>query len=122
MFFFFIEKCEMGFVSPLNSPMGQFSHSPVVEKGTEASEAFSVIDVVLGYLLTSRMSQCALGVILAGWPLLGRFSTVLWKMALIVAPSLKVLERFLTFSKLMGVMSLLLISSSISLTQVMSCF
>ncbi len=56
----------------------------------EASEACSSLDVVLGSYMTSWMSHhCALGVILVGRPLLGRFTTVpsflhLWIMALTV--------------------------------------
>ncbi len=56
----------------------------------EASEACSSLDVVLGSYMTSWMSRhCALGVILVGRPLLGRFTTVprflhLWIMALTV--------------------------------------
>ncbi len=43
----------------------------------EASEACSSLDVVLGSFMTSWMSRrCALGVILVGRPLLGRFTTV----------------------------------------------
>ncbi len=43
----------------------------------EASEACSSLDVVLGSLMTSWMCRhCALGVILVGRPLLGRFTTV----------------------------------------------
>ncbi len=42
----------------------------------EASEACSSLDVVLGSFMTSWMScHCALGVILVGRPLLGRFTT-----------------------------------------------
>ncbi len=57
---------------------------------TEASEACSSLDVVLGSFMSSWMScHCALGVIMVGWPLLGRFTTVtsflhLWIMALTV--------------------------------------
>ncbi len=57
---------------------------------TEASEACSSLDVVVGSFVTSWMSRrCALGVILVGRPLLGRFTTVpcfrhLWIMALTV--------------------------------------
>ncbi len=44
---------------------------------TEASEACSSLDVVVGSFVTSWMSRrCTLGVILVGWPLLGRFTTV----------------------------------------------
>ncbi len=44
---------------------------------TEASEACSSLDVVVGSFVTSWMSRrCALGVILVGRPLLGRFTTV----------------------------------------------
>ncbi len=56
----------------------------------EASEACSYLYVVLGSFMTSWMSRrCALGVILVGRPLLGRFTTVpsflhLWIMALTV--------------------------------------
>ncbi len=56
----------------------------------EASEACSSFDVVLGSFMTSWMScRRALGVILVGRPLLGRFTTVpsflhLWIMALTV--------------------------------------
>ncbi len=56
----------------------------------EASEACSSLDVFLGSLMTSWMSRhCALGVILVGQPLMGRFTTVpsflhLWIMALTV--------------------------------------
>ncbi len=43
----------------------------------EASEACSSLDVVLGFVMTSWVSRrCALGVILVGRPLLGRFTTV----------------------------------------------
>ncbi len=57
---------------------------------TEASEACSSLDVVVGSFVTSWMSRrCALGVILIGRPLLGRFTTVpcfrhLWIMVLTV--------------------------------------
>ncbi len=53
-------------------------------------EACSSLDVVVGSFVTSWMSRrCALGVILVGQPLLGRFTTVpcfrhLWIMALTV--------------------------------------
>ncbi len=63
---------------------------------TEVSEACSSLDVVVGSFVTSWMSRCcALGVILVGRPLLGRFTTVpcfrhLWIMALpVVRWSLK---------------------------------
>ncbi len=65
---------------------------------TEASEACSSLDVVVGSFVTSWMSRrCALGVILVGRPLLGRFTTVpcfhLWIMALtVVCWSPKALE------------------------------
>ncbi len=66
----------------------------------EASEACSSLDVVLGSFMTSWMSRhCALGLILVGRPLLGRFTTVpsflhLWIMALIVVRwSPKALEK-----------------------------
>ncbi len=43
----------------------------------EASEACISLDVVLGSFMTSWMSRhCALGIILVGWPHLGRFTTV----------------------------------------------
>ncbi len=68
----------------------------------EASEACSSLDVVLGSFMTSWMSRhCALGVILVGQPLLGRFTTVpsflhLWIMALtVVRWSPKALEMAL---------------------------
>ena len=58
--------------------------------------------VIVGSFVTSWMSRrCALGVILFGWPLLGRFTTVpcfrrLWKMALtVVRWSPKALEMAL---------------------------
>ncbi len=57
----------------------------------EASEACSSLDVVLGSFMTSWMSRrCALGVIVLGRPLQGRFTTVpsfhhLWIMVLTVA-------------------------------------
>ena len=57
---------------------------------TEASEACSSLDVVVGSFVTSWMSRCcAFGVILVGQPLLRRFSTVpcfchLWIMALTI--------------------------------------
>ncbi len=64
-----------------------------------ASEACSSLDVVLGSFMTSWMShRCALGVILVGRPLMGRFTTVpsslhLWIMALtVVRCSPKALE------------------------------
>ncbi len=69
---------------------------------TEASEACSSLDVVVGSFVTSWMSRCcALGVILFGRPLLGRFTTVpcfrhLWIMALtVVRWSPKALEMAL---------------------------
>ena len=69
---------------------------------TEASEACSSLDVVVGSFVTSWMShRCALGVILVSRPLLGRFSTVpcfchLWIMALtVVRWSPKALEMAL---------------------------
>ncbi len=69
---------------------------------TEASEACSSLDVVVGSFVTSWMSRrCALGVILVGRPLLGRFTTVpcfrhLWIMALtVVRWSPKALEMAL---------------------------
>ncbi len=57
----------------------------------EASEACRSLDVVLGSFMTSWMSRrCALGVIVLGRPLQGRFTTVpsfhhLWIMVLTVA-------------------------------------
>ena len=57
---------------------------------TEASEACSSLDVLLGSSVTSWMSRgCSLGVILVGRPHLGGFTTVpsflhLWTMALTV--------------------------------------
>ncbi len=69
---------------------------------TEASEACSSLDVVVGSFVTSWMSRsCALGVILVGRLLLGRFTTVpcfrhLWIMALtVVRWSPKALEMAL---------------------------
>jgi len=69
---------------------------------TEASEACTSLDVVVGSFVTSWMSRrCALGVILVSRPLLGRFSTVscfchLWIMALtVVCWSPKALEMAL---------------------------
>ncbi len=56
----------------------------------EASEACSSLDVVLGSFMTSWTSRhCALGEILVGRPLLGRFTTLtsflhLWIVALTV--------------------------------------
>ncbi len=68
----------------------------------EGSEACSSLDVVLGSFMTSWMSRhCALGVILVGRLLLGRFTTVtsflhLWIMALtVVRWSPKALEMAL---------------------------
>ncbi len=77
----------------------------------EASEACSSLDVVVGSLMTSWMSRhCALGVILVGQPLLGRFTTLpsflhLWIMALtVVRWSPKALEIiFITLSRLIHV-------------------
>ncbi len=75
----------------------------------EASEACSSLDV-LGSFMTSWMSRhCALGVILVGRPLLGRFTIVpsflhLWIMALtVVRWSPKALEMALTLSRLIHV-------------------
>ncbi len=69
---------------------------------TEASEACSSLDVVVGSFVTSWMSRrCTLGVILVGRPLLGRFTTVpcfrhLWILALtVVRWSPKALEMVL---------------------------
>ncbi len=55
----------------------------------EASEACSSLDVVLAFMTSWMSRHCALGVILVGRPLLGRFNTVtsflhLWIMALTV--------------------------------------
>ncbi len=73
---------------------------------TEASEACSSLDVVVGSFVTSWMSRrCALGVILVGRPLLGRFTTVpcflhLWIMALtVVRWSPKALEWLYNLSQ-----------------------
>ncbi len=69
----------------------------------EASEACSSLDVVLVSFMTSWMSRhCALGVILVGQPLLGRFTSVtsflhLW----IMSQSLR--HSFITLSRLIHV-------------------
>ncbi len=113
----FFGKCETSlcvlfgqqWLLPWNSPMDAvFAHGLflIAESWTltliEASEACSSLDVVLGSFMTSWMScHCALGVILAGRPLLGRFTTApsflyLWIMALtVVRWSPKALEMAL---------------------------
>ena len=85
----------------------------MVESGTltltEASEACSSLDVVLGSFVTSWMSRrCALEVILVGRPVLGRFPTVpcflqLWIMALTVVRWSPKALGFVTLSRLMDV-------------------
>ncbi len=74
-------KCCVGFISDVTG------HTPSKKFNSEACRS---LDVVLGSFMTSWMSRhCALGVILVGRPLLGRFTTVtsflhLWIMALTV--------------------------------------
>ncbi len=74
-------KCCVGFISDVTG------HTPYKKFNSEACRS---LDVVLGSFMTSWMSRhCALGVILVGRPLLGRFTTVtsflhLWIMALTV--------------------------------------
>ncbi len=64
------------------------------------------LNVVLGYFMTSWMScRCALGVILVGRSLLGRFTTVtsflhLWIMALTVMESQSIRNGFITLYRL----------------------
>ncbi len=95
----------------------------------EASEACSSLDVVLGSFMISWMScHCALGVILVGRPLLGRFTTVpsflhLWIMALTVVHwSPKALEMaLLPFPDWYMSTILFLICSWISLDRGMMC-
>ncbi len=96
---------------PWNSPMDAFFAQSLSLTLIEASEACSSLDVVLGSFMTSWMScRCALGVILVGWPLLGRFTTVpsflhLWIMALtVVRWSPKAfINGFITLSRLIHV-------------------
>ncbi len=88
----FGHKCLLLWISPLDAVYS--SLFLIVESWTltliEASEAFSSLDAVLGSSMTSWMTHhCALGVILAGRPLLERFTAVpsvlhLWMMALTV--------------------------------------